>query len=69
MAYEQKENSGVLFDNRDRKKSEKQPDYRGTINLAGEEWELVGWIRTSKDGTKKFLSLKVSEPREKESWS
>lgn len=57
-------NRGVLFKN-DNKEKETQPDYSGNINVEGKEFSLAAWIRTSKDGSKKFLSVSVSEPREK----
>lgn len=62
MAYDNT-NSGVLFVETD-KKSEKHPDYRGTLNVDGKEYELAGWKRESKNG-RTFLSLKISEPYKK----
>ena len=53
-------NRGVLFIKN--KKSEKQPDYEGTINIDGRELSLAGWKKVSQTGAT-FLSLKVSEPR------
>ena len=50
-------NRGVLFKN-DEKKSEKHPDYSGTINVDGVDLKLAGWIKQGKKG--KFLSLAVS---------
>ena len=56
MAYEQRDNSGVLFKNQ-RKDSDKHPDYTGNINIRGTEFWLSAWI---KDGAKgKFMSLSV----------
>jgi uncharacterized protein (DUF736 family) len=55
----QRENSGVLFRN-DRKQSEHSPDYSGAINVGGTEFQLSGWIKTSKNGNK-FLSLAIRE--------
>jgi hypothetical protein len=50
-------NRGVLF--REDKKSESADrDYSGSINIAGAEYWLSGWLKTSKKGTK-FLSLSV----------
>jgi hypothetical protein len=50
-------NRGVLF--REEKKSEPADrDYSGSINIAGVEYWLSGWIKTSKKGSK-FLSLSV----------
>ena len=46
---------GVLF--RDDKKAKPEDrDYSGSINIAGAEYWLSGWIKTSKKGAK-FLSL------------
>lgn len=58
----QNENTGVLFSNQ--KKSDKQPDYRGKLNVNGKEFEIAGWLKDTKNGDK-FLSLKIQEPREK----
>ena len=50
-------NRGVLF--REEKKSEPADrDYSGSINIAGVEYWLSGWIKTSKNG-RKYLSLSV----------
>lgn len=50
-------NSGALFQARE-KKTEKHPDYDGTLNIDGKEYWLSGWKRTSAKGTT-FLSLSV----------
>lgn len=50
-------NRGVLFVNQ--KKSDKSPDYSGTLNVAGVEMNLAGWKKQSKKGTT-FLSLNLS---------
>ena len=63
MAFVHKENSGTLFKN-DRKTSDKHPDYKGAINVNGAVLEIAGWIKTN--GEKSFMSLKVSEPRQRE---
>jgi hypothetical protein len=56
MTNAQRENSGVLFRN-DRKQSDKSPDYQGSLNVAGVEYQLSGWI---KQGPKaKFMSLAI----------
>jgi uncharacterized protein (DUF736 family) len=50
-------NRGALFKN-DRKESEKHPDYKGSINVAGHDYWLSAWLKESKDG-KKYMSLSV----------
>ncbi len=58
-------NSGVLFKN-DFKTSDSHPDYKGNFTDAdGEEKELAGWIRKTKNG-KMMLSIKVSDKWQKE---
>lgn len=61
MAFEHRENFGTLFKN-DRKNGEKHPDYKGQINVNGQLLDIAAWIKEGKKG--KFLSLKVSEPRQ-----
>jgi hypothetical protein len=66
-----KDNSGVLFRN-EKKQTEKQPDYTGTVTVMAEKWRLAGWIKKSKAG-QTYLSLAVSplvapeRPKAKES--
>ena len=56
-------NRGVLFKN-DKQGNENRPDYKGSIDIRGEEFWLSAWIKTStKDGSK-FMSLSV-EPKQK----
>ena len=49
-------NRGALF--REQKQQETDRDYSGTINIAGVEYWLSGWVKTSKKGAK-YLSLSV----------
>ena len=57
-------NRGVLFNNRDRKSSERDRDYGGKVNVEGKEYWLSGWIKTSKKGLKFLsLSLQAVEPQ------
>ena len=60
MSYDNT-NTGAIFKND--KKTEKQPDYRGTINVEGKDYEIALWIKTSQKGTQ-FLSAAIQEPRE-----
>lgn len=55
-------NRGVLFKN-DRKESDKHPDYKGSININGEEFWLSSWIKEGQKG--KFMSLSV-QPKEQQ---
>jgi len=57
MSYEQKDNSGSLFQNKE-KRSENFPDYSGSVRIEGHDWWISGWRKTSKDG-KPYLSLSV----------
>jgi hypothetical protein len=55
-------NRGVLFKNAD-KTDDKHADYRGEVNVAGDEFWLNAWLKTSKKGTKFLsLSLKPKQP-------
>lgn len=53
-------NRGVLFKN-DRKESDKHPDYKGSINFGGMDYDLAAWINKSKAG-QAYMSLKVGGP-------
>jgi hypothetical protein len=50
-------NRGVLFKN-DRKESDRHPEYKGSININGEEFWLSSWVKEGKTG--KFMSLSVT---------
>ena len=56
-------NRGVLFRNETATPENKQPYMTGKINVEGKDLQLAGWMQESKGG-KKFLSLKVQEPKE-----
>jgi hypothetical protein len=57
MAYEVKDNSGSLFQNKD-KKSDNHPDHSGSIRIDGKDYWLSGWRKTSSNGTP-WMSLSV----------
>jgi len=63
MAYEQKPNTGTLFRNDKKPEGSSQPDYRGSVNVEGHEYELAAWIKDGKNG--KFMSLSLKEPYQK----
>lgn len=58
MPYELKEGQGTLHKST-QKKSEKSPDYFGSIKIDGVVYSLGGWIKTAKSGSS-YLSLAAS---------
>ena len=54
-------NRGVLFKNN--KEKDSQPDYRGQIDVNGEEFWISSWIKVAKDGSK-FMSLSLTPKNE-----
>ena len=56
---QKRENSGYLFKNKD-KRTDKQPDYRGKMNIGGKDWLVSGWTR-NKDG-EEMISIAVTDP-------
>ena len=49
---------GALFKND--KENDRQPDFRGTINVGGTDYQLAAWIKQS-EKVGKYFSLSVSE--------
>lgn len=59
-------NTGALFVN-DRKQRDNHPDYRGTVNVNGQEFWVSAWVKTSKRDGSEFFSLSIQPkdaPRE-----
>ena len=55
-------NRGAIFKN-EQKSSDKQPDYKGRINVDGVDKQISLWVTTSKSKEgKKFFSVQISEP-------
>lgn len=50
-------NSGALFKN-ERKETANQPDYRGNLNVNGQDFWISAWIKTSRSNVK-YMSLSV----------
>lgn len=54
--FEQKDNTGALFNNADKKQKESDPDYKGSAVVDEIEYWVNGWINTAKSGLK-YLKL------------
>jgi hypothetical protein len=65
MADYDNTNTWALFKNDKREEGSKQPEYRGTLNVNGEEYEIAAWVRTSKKDGSKFFSGTVKPPFKK----
>lgn len=52
--------TGVLFKQHD-KKSDRSPDFTGSIEIEGVKYRLAGWTKEKKSDGEKFLSLRVSK--------
>lgn len=56
-------NRGALFKNSE-PKTDKSPEYTGSINVDGKEFYLNGWVKDGKKG--KFFSLSVKPKEQKQ---
>lgn len=56
--YSPRDNSGSLFENHE-KKTDKHPDYKGSVRVNGVDFWVSAWDKTSKTG-KQFISLSVT---------
>ena len=56
---QKRDNSGYLYPNKD-KRTDKQPDYRGKVNIGGKDWLFSGWKRM-KDGDE-MISVSLTDP-------
>ena len=55
-------NRGILFKN-DKKESDKHPDYKGNLNVEGQEYWLSAWVKVINDGQGRALSISL-QPKE-----
>lgn len=64
MAYEQKDNSGIMFVN-DRKTESKHPDRTGNCMIEGREFWVSGWVKQGAKGPFLTLSFKPKDGQER----
>lgn len=61
MSYQNKPGTGVIFKN-NKKEKESQPDYSGSINIDGKDYQIALWV---KEGQKvKFFSVSIKEKKD-----
>lgn len=58
-------NRGALYKNDKTGGNPNWPDYRGKLNVNGEEFWLDAWIKESKKDGSKFMSLSIKPKQEK----
>ena len=59
---EQREGSGILLTNR-QKRSDRSPDYTGTVTINGNPYEISGWAKAGRNGGAFItLSLRIPQP-------
>ena len=60
------EGTGTIFKNNYKEEGSKQPDYKGTMKIGGEDIKIVGWKRTTKNGDDYFyLAVDNFVPKDK----
>lgn len=57
-------NRGVLFKN-NQGDNPKRPQYRGSLNVNGADYNISAWIKESRKDGSKFMSLSVEPKRDK----
>ena len=62
---EERELSGILFNDGPQEEGSNKPQFTGRIMIEGKLWRLAGWPKQGQSG-KRFLSLKASEPQAKQ---
>lgn len=61
---QQKDNSGVLFQNK-KKTKDSQPDFTGGVTVGGVDYRLAGWTKVSHQGNE-YMSLAFTRVAESE---
>jgi len=66
MAFEQRDNRGVLFRvDPEKRENDRWPEYEGSIVIDGRKYYISAWVKTSEKSGKKFLSLAAKPAEEK----
>ena len=60
-----KENTGILFNNKQWTEGSKQPRVRGEINVGGKIMEVAMWVKKSANGNT-YYSLALKDAQDKE---
>lgn len=64
--YVLNEGQGSLFkQDKEEKKSENSPDYRGKINIGGQTYRISGWLKLASSGTR-WISLAAQPMQDEE---
>jgi hypothetical protein len=61
MAYEQRDMSGTLFKNDDKKEGDKRPNAKGSCMIDGVEYWVDAWTKDGKKGKFQSLAFKRKE--------
>lgn len=61
---DRKDNTGALFSNKENKKTDKHPDYKGRALVNGKQMNMSAWLNTSKAGMK-YLSVSFDDYKPK----
>ena len=60
--YEQRDNTGVLFSNEEKRKENKDaPYYTGSITIGGKKMRISAWVKTAKSSGDMYMSLSISD--------
>lgn len=59
-----KENTGIMFANKQWTEGSKQPRVRGEINVDGKIMEVAMWVKKSANGNT-YYSLSLSNPKQR----
>ena len=60
-------NRGILFGN-DRKRGDKDPDCKGSLNVDGRDYWISGWWKQTKKGKALSLSIKPKDEQRRDQY-